>query len=282
VNDPLSKPLTTEVRDIRRFQHLMRHGQYEHLLKQSLGLKEREAISLVGAGGKTSLMFLLAKTLTASGHRVITTTTTKIFEPTADQTPFLSLGETQEAVLANVNRYQHVTVVSHWGPEGKLQGISPEQVDTLWKSGKIDYLIVEADGAARRPLKAPESYEPVIPSCTGVVIGLLGADGFDTLLDEETVFRASIFSRLTGLPLGARVSYEAIVKAFTHKDGIIKGAPRSARVVPFVNKVDLDQGLTKGREFARVILDSRDPRIDRVVLGQLESDPPVVEVIFPQ
>lgn len=258
----------------------MRDDPYGNLLKKALGLKERDAISLVGAGGKTSLMFLLAKALRACGYRVITTTTTKIFEPGPDETPFLSLGETQGAILTNMDLYGHVTVASQRVAQGKVQGITSNQVNALWKSDRIDYLIIEADGAAQRPLKAPASYEPVIPACTGVVVGLLGAEAFGALLNEETVFRSDIFSRITGLPLGAEISYEAISVVFTHRDGIIKGAPRSARIVAFVNKVDLDQGLRKGRKFARVILDSPDPRIDRVVLGHLQSDPPVVEVIF--
>jgi len=258
----------------------MKAEEHANLMKQALGLKEREAISLVGAGGKTSLMFLLAREIKASGHRVITTTTTKIFEPEPGDTPFLSVGETQDAMLANVDLYGHVTVVSQRLPQRKLQGISTEQVDALWESGRIDYLIVEADGAARKSLKAPESYEPVIPACTGVVVGLLGADAFDALLSEAMVFRSRLFSRLTGLPLGAKITYQAISVAFTHRDGILKGAPRSARVVLFVNKVDLDAGVRKGREFARVILDSADLRVERVVLGHLRSDTPVVEVIL--
>jgi len=258
----------------------MRDDQYQNLLKRALGLKEREVISLVGGGGKTTLMFLLAKTLAACGNRVITTTTTKIFEPGPDETPFLSLGETREAILANVVLYGHVTVASQRVPNGKLQGITAEEVDALWEPGRIDYLINEADGAAHRPLKAPETYEPIIPACTGVVVAFLGADGFDALLSEEKVFRSNIFSRLTGLPLGARITDEAISMVFTHKDGIIKGAPGSVRVVPFVNKVDLDGALRRGREFARVLLNAADPRMDRVVLGQVRYDPPVVEVIF--
>ncbi len=253
-----------------------------NLLKQALGLSEREVVSLVGAGGKTTLMYLLAKTLRASGCRVITTTTTKIFEPGSDETPFLCLGESFESILEKAERYGHVTVVSQKLPSGKLDGIPPQEVDRLWGSSRIDYLIVEADGAARKPLKAPASYEPVIPASTGLVVGLIGADGFDTPLSEETVFRSHIFSRLTGLSQGEKVTYQAVSRVFTHKDGLFKGAPRSARIVPFVNKVDLKDGLRRGKEFASVMLNSEDPRIDRVVLGQAKSDPPVVEVICRQ
>jgi probable selenium-dependent hydroxylase accessory protein YqeC len=258
----------------------MKDEPYESGLKYALGLGEREVISLVGAGGKTCLMFLLAKQLRESGYRVVSSTTTKIFEPGPNETPYVSLGETQELILARIDQYGHVTVVSQKVPQGKLAGITPRQVEALWESARIDYLVVEADGAARRPLKAPESYEPVIPPCTGVVVGVVGADAFGALLDENTVFRSAIFSRLTGLPLATRLTYESIALAFTHKEGILKGTPERARIVLFVNKVDLEGGLRKGREFARVILDSADPMVDRVILGHLRRDPPAVEVIF--
>jgi len=257
----------------------MQKEQGSNPLKQALGLGEHEAIGLVGAGGKTTLMFLLARELEGCGYRVITTTTTKIFEPEKDDTPFLSVGEPQETVLAKLELYGHVTVVSRTMAQGKVQGLPSEVVDALWESDRIDYLVVEADGAARRPLKAPESYEPVIPTCTGVVVGMVGADAFDGVLSESTVFRSDVFSRLTGLPQGAKLTYEAIATAFTHEQGIIKGTPKSARVVLFVNKVDLHEGLRKGQEFARMILDSPRSRIERVVLGQLRSDPPIVDVV---
>ena len=250
-------------------------------LTAALGLSQREVLSLVGGGGKTSLMFLLAETLRTGGHRVITTTTTKIFEPGANQTPCLCLGEPQEAVLGHVDTWGHVTVASHRVSHGKLQGITPQAVDDLWKSGRVDYIINEADGAAQRPLKAPEFYEPVIPASTRVVVALVGADAFAGRLDEDTVFRSRIFSRLTGLPLGARLTYEAIALVFVHGAGLAKGAPRSARIVPFVNKTDLDRGLERGREFAKALLTVADPRIDRVVLGHLTGDPPIADVVFP-
>lgn len=258
----------------------MKNTQGAQRLTAALGLNQRDVLSLVGGGGKTSLMFLLAETLRAGGHRVITTTTTKIFEPKADQTPCLCLGEPQEVVLGRVDRWRHVTVASHRVSHGKLQGITAQAVDALWKSGRVDYIINEADGAAQRPLKAPESYEPVIPACTSVVVALVGAEAFAGRLDEDTVFRSRIFSRLTGLPLDAPLTYEAIALIFVHEAGLAKGAPGSARIVPFVNKTDLDHGLERGREFAKVLLNVADPRIDRVVLGCLQADPPIADVVF--
>jgi len=45
-----------------------------------------QVISIVGGGGKTSLMFLLAHAFQAKGLNVISTTTTRILNPTPRQT----------------------------------------------------------------------------------------------------------------------------------------------------------------------------------------------------
>jgi probable selenium-dependent hydroxylase accessory protein YqeC len=40
-----------------------------------------------------------------------------------------------------------------------------------------DYVVVEADGAAGRPLKAHRPWEPVVPACSTMTVGVVGASG---------------------------------------------------------------------------------------------------------
>jgi hypothetical protein len=65
----------------------------------------------------------------------------------------------------------------------------------------------------------------------------------------------------------------------THSQGIIKGSPSQARIVPFINKVDLEGGELKGRDLANKILAINHPQIRQVVLGKAKLPEPVVEVI---
>jgi probable selenium-dependent hydroxylase accessory protein YqeC len=67
----------------------------------------------------------------------------------------------------------------------------------------------------------------------------------------------------------------------THSEGIFKGAPSSSRVVAFLNKVDLPDGVTKAKNIAQKVLDKKHQKIEKIILGQLKSEPPVVEVILP-
>jgi hypothetical protein len=45
--------------------------------------------------------------------------------------------------------------------------------------------------------------------------------------------------------------------------------------------VDLPDGVAKARNIAQKVLDKKHQKIEKIVLGQLNSEPPVVEVIFP-
>ena len=255
------------------------------VLIDALGLKKREVISLTGAGGKTTLMFRLAKELFLKGKRVVTTTTTKILEPASGETVslFINLDEEElkQFVHKHLDEYKHITIARERLESGKLKGVSSNLVNDFWSSNEIDYIIIEADGAAGRPVKAPREGEPVIPSSTTLVVAILGVDGVEREVNEENVFQAERVSRLTGIPIGEKMTDEAMAILMTHPEGIFKGTPSSSRVIAFINKVDIPNGVVKGKGIAQKIIERKHLQIERVVLGQLRNDPPVVDVIFP-
>jgi hypothetical protein len=45
--------------------------------------------------------------------------------------------------------------------------------------------------------------------------------------------------------------------------------------------VDIPNGVAKAKSIAQKILNKKHQQIERIVLGQLRSEPPVAEVIFP-
>lgn len=254
-------------------------------LAGALDIKTREVISLVGAGGKTTLMFRLAQELTLRGKKVVTTTTTKILEPAPEETGFLFIEPDEEKIKEFVqhqlDQYRHITVAAARLGSGKLKGISSNLVNGLWQIRGIDTIIIEADGAAGRPVKAPRENEPVIPTTTTLVVAILGTDGMGRELNDENVFHAERVSKITGIPVGERLTDEAMAILMTHPEGIFKGAPSSSRVVAFLNKVDIPDGIAKARRIAQKIFNKRNGQIERIVLGQLKSEPPIAEVILP-
>ena len=242
-------------------------------------------ISLVGAGGKTTLMFRLAKELFLNGKKVVTTTTTKILEPTPGETGSLFIDPDEEKikdfVWRHLDQYHHITIALERLGSGKLKGISPNLVNGLWSSHGIDTIIIEADGAAGRPVKAPRENEPVIPTNTTLVVAILGVDGMEMELNEENVFQPERVSKITGIPIGERLTDEAMAILMTHPEGIFKGTPSSSRVIAFLNKVDIPNGVVKAKSIGQKIFEKKHRQIERIVLGQLKNEPPVAEVIFP-
>jgi probable selenium-dependent hydroxylase accessory protein YqeC len=215
---------------------------------------------------------------------VVTTTTTKILEPASGETGSLFVDSDEERIKdflrGHLGQYHHITVVRQRLESGKLKGVSPNLVDELCHSKELNAVIIEADGAAGRPVKAPREHEPVIPASTTLIVAILGVDGLEMRLDEENAFQPDRVSKITGVPMGERLTDEAMAILMIHPEGIFKGAPSSARVVAFLNKVDIPNGVAKAKSIAYKILDKKHRQIERVVLGQLKYEPPVVKVIF--
>lgn len=249
-------------------------------LVRAFSIGKKEMISLVGAGGKTTLLYALGRELSALRSGVILTTTTKILEP--EPSPFFrlflspELSEIKKWVAEQAHRHECLLLARKRLPEGKLEGIPPEWAEEIFSMNGVSVIINEADGAAGRPLKAPRDGEPVIPKNTTLLVPLIGIDGMGSPLDEKRVFRSVIASRLLALPIGSTVTEEAIVRLVMES---VKSGPAGARIVPLINKVDLPGGLEKARMLARCLLSADPTWLRRVVLGQLQRLPAVREVV---
>ena len=140
-------------------------------LRHSLQLSKGGVISLVGAGGKTSLMFRLSRELSRQGDAVLSTTTTKIYIPSREQSSVVmisgSAGSLATEAREILRQNTHISAGSRLIPfQNKLKGFTIETIDQIWQSGVFRWIVVEADGAGGKSLKAPAAHEPVIPQCT--------------------------------------------------------------------------------------------------------------------
>jgi probable selenium-dependent hydroxylase accessory protein YqeC len=252
-------------------------------LREGLMLEDGGVVSLVGGGGKTSLMFKLAHELSMAGDTVLTTTTTKIFEPSRDQTAGVILSGSAPDILDRADellgKHPHLTAAVGKLPEsGKLYGFRPEIIGELWNAGLFQWIIVEADGAAGKPLKAPVAHEPVIPACTKRLVGMVGLKGVGQPLTERLVFRHEHFSRLTGLRYGSTVTDAAIADVLVRDDGLFKGFCPEVMRIAFFTQADVGDNFSAGRRIARILLKRKNTGLNRVVIGQILIDPPVLEV----
>jgi len=249
-------------------------------LEEAFSLREKEVISLIGGGGKTTLMFALGKELSLLRKGILLTTTTKIWdpEPSDEFGLFWSarLERVKEWVKENLDRYRYLLVAQDRLDNGKLQGIPPRWISELFSIPGIFYVIIEADGAAGRPLKAPREGEPVIPAETTLLIPMVGIDALGKPLQEDYVFRSRIAAEILKEKEGAEVKEEMIGRLLAAS---LRNKPREARVIPFINKIDLPDGLEKGRSLARNLLESISPEIERVILGQARQASIAKEIV---
>ena len=188
-------------------------------------------IAIVGAGGKTTVGSHIGKQLAASGRRVLFTTTTKIFMPEGEA---VYLGHAA-SVRAEAG---YMVAAQKLLPNGKLDGYTPEDIRTLAASGLFDDIIVEADGAARKPVKAPNDTEPVYPAVLDLIIGVVGLDSLGKPVSNSIVHRPELFRAVTGTADSEPISARHIAALISHENGLFRHAPQGIPKVVFLNKCD--------------------------------------------
>jgi len=226
-------------------------------------------------------MYALAREMVTHGEKVVTTTTTKILPPKSDESPSLILLEDDPELTslpARLLEWRHVTVAQADDPSsGKLQGVSGETIRRCQHAG--GRLLIEADGAAGRPIKAPETWEPVIPDFVDLVIPVVGLDSIGKPATEEWVFRLEKFLSVTGVESGEIITPSVVGRLLTHPEGALKGVPPNARVVPFLNKLDLLDTCGDWKETLVAVIAAANAKIQRLVVGKLRGKVQVCSVL---
>ena len=98
-------------------------------------------VSLVGGGGKTTLLYAMADHCACKGWRVLVMTTTHIRQPAACYAP-------DEAALSALWQAGHYAVIGTQAENGKLT-LPPQQL--LHRMAQADAVFIEADGAKHHP-----------------------------------------------------------------------------------------------------------------------------------
>ena len=240
---------------------------------------DRAVVAFVGAGGKTTAMFLLSRELREDGAAVVITTTTRILVPPASSDTAVVVEDDDGRLLdavAEVLRHGRAPVAGRaTTADGKLVGIAPEVVADLARLPGVTHVLVEADGAARRPLTAPRDGEPVIPAAATIVVPVVGIEALGAPLSAVS-HRPERVMALTGLGSAARLDAAAIARVMLDAEGNVRGTPPGARIVPLVNKVDGPERIGAARQLAAEL---RRSGAERVVIAALEAEAPIVEVI---
>ncbi len=243
---------------------------------EALGIGAGDLVSLVGGGGKTSLMYRLVAELRASGVGAVAATTTRIAPPAPGE-PALLCAETWEELARLLGSCPRVVVARRRLPADKVEGVPPDWCDRIRREGLAGALVVEADGSARKPVKAPEAWEPVVPASSTLFVAVLGLSCVGVPLDRDHAHRPERVSAVTGVPTGARLTPDSVARLLGSEEGLLRGRPLRARAAAFLNQADVPGGTAAGREIAGLLLGGGRP-YERVVVGSLREASVPLEV----
>lgn len=226
-------------------------------------------------------MYRLASELAENQQRVLVTTTTMIFHPKIFNRPCNTFyAGSVKSFLHNYSPARGTITVA--GKElisdgKKIKGFDPSEIEQIKKSEYFDIILVEADGARGKPIKAPAEYEPVIPLDTDIVVGLIGMDCMGVKIDHTNVHRPELFTKVTSSSLGEIIKPLIINKLLQSSEGLFKGTSHKSRKIVIFNKSDTSDRISKAKEIAENISGFLD--IDRILITSMTGNDPVMAVI---
>jgi hypothetical protein len=189
-------------------------------------------VAITGAGGKTSLLCLMARKAKEEGKAVLVTTSTKIQHPDAWPYPPMRSCFRKENVIVPETKGGIVFFAEEFEPK-KCKAPKIDDIGELAPS--FDLVLIEADGARHLPLKLHTERDPVIPSFTDSVIAVVGVSSFGKPI-EETVFGDS-GEGLVDIPYLQRLLDE--------REGVTKGFKQHSLII--VNQCDIVTDLSSLR-----------------------------------
>ena len=170
-------------------------------------------VSLVGGGGKTTLLYAMARQSAAKGWRVLVSTTTHILRP---EQPVAATPAELEALWA-AGTY---AVAGTPAPQGKLTAPDPALLEYALR--QADAVFLEADGAKHFPCKAPAEHEPVLlPECD-IVLAVAGLSALGKPL-AQCCFRLEQACALLGVPPETPLTPPLLAKLLASEAGGRKG-----------------------------------------------------------
>jgi molybdenum cofactor cytidylyltransferase len=252
-------------------------------LAQALRVHSPSSIAFIGAGGKSTAMFQLARALSrgadwrsrvragGEGNQpVIVTATSHLGTWQTGLADQHIVTETPAPIGKLEHGMKGILLIT-----GEIEGERTRPIDhdlLNWLQQFCGYhsipLLIEADGSRQKPFKAWAEHEPPIPSFVELVVQTVGLSGLGQPLSDEYVHRPEVFSKLSGLPLGERINPDSLVRVLTDTKGGLKNIPAKAQKAVLLNQADTPELQSAAQALAQSLL----PAYDSVVISSLQQE----------
>lgn len=174
-------------------------------------------ITLVGSGGKTSLIWFLARHFSQSRGllKILVSPSTKMFPPLRPEHALHCYYDGAPPVPA-----MGITLAGMLNKKtGKLEALPPAELQQT--AGAYDLVFIEGDGSRGLPLKGWADHEPVVPPFTTFTVGMLPLWPLGKPVNREIAHRLPLFRTLTGADEGEALGLD-------HFAALISGNTKNA------------------------------------------------------
>lgn len=143
-----------------------------------------KSIALIGAGGKTSLLWNIVEELNSKGEECLVSTTTKMWNFAPKNINIELLSHIDDLEKKKIKKT--TLIASSVNQENKLVGFDTKFFDrlNLQDFENIGKILIEADGAKGRSFKIHAKHEPCIPQSCKLVVAVVGMDAIGKNIEE--------------------------------------------------------------------------------------------------
>lgn len=232
-------------------------------LLSALRVKPPLVIAFIGGGGKTSLMRILAQEMINLGHKVLLTTTTKIYPYPG--LPHMYIDDSAD-IIKHLKKHfalnDIIVLGERPGADHKITGIDKDLIQVLYNNLQVS-ILVEADGSRGKPLKGYADHEPVLPTCADLILPVIGADALGKTVDSTTVHRPELFCRIIGT-ISAKpklINETVLAKTYDYMAQLGFVQSPKAKIIFILNKYDLIGNPADTLDLARLLIKNRGTRL---------------------
>jgi probable selenium-dependent hydroxylase accessory protein YqeC len=244
----------------------------------------RRVVSITGCGGKTSLMWALARgaSVRDSHKKILATTTTHTQNPAGASAPFDYFFD--EAASRGLVPPCGIGFAGCLKPSGlSVSALPPPVLESI--IALFDSVFIEADGSRSRPLKAWARYEPVITASTTVTVGILPLWPLGLAVSDAIIHRLPLFTALSGAKEGGTITLEHYVPVISGRtvdgadvdtalDGFahsLFGVAKGEKVL-FFNQIEDERGMENARRLTAMLPSGFLAGLSAVIAGSVTQN----------
>ena len=232
-------------------------------ISELLDITTGSAVSVVGCGGKTSLIELIAS-LNRS-EKVLVSPTTKTFPMISDNVILCDTLEkcTEHEPLAGI---QCLGLYNE--RNGKLEALPEQVLNDLVPH--YDIVLMEADGSRWLPCKGWRDNEPVIHYFSTQTVGVVTMNALDKAAKSDIVHHLPEFLSLTGLYEGEKITIQALEDMVNLPEGMFKNSVGKQYLL--VNQVEDENTRRTAESFLQAIKEKYPGRFKRLIYGSVHNN----------